>query len=452
MLEGEELEDDTVITGTINSGGLIGPVAGLEKKIDAALKHNFKKILIPKWQSDINSTAIGKNNPEISATIIKVKNLEEAVYHFTGMRTEKTEEELTVSEAYSEKMKEVADKLCIRAKSLMNKTEPGTSLYNLSKDFINKSKMAGQSHYSKASYCFSANLRLKELVLKEKTGEELLQMRNQTLEEYNSFEEEVRSRDKDTITKLQAYIIVMERLNQAKDSLDLIDKDNISANMLAYSSERLYSAKVWSEFFSIEGKEVMLDEEHLRDACLKKTAEAEERISYIELYVPPDFLEGMKQDLEEAFREFDRKDYSFCIFKAAKAKAEANMMLTVLTIKEEEMETVLREKLDAVRKIIIEQQQRELFPILGYSYYEYSKSLIEHDVLSSLTFTEYALEFSRLDLYFPLESRRSIDFDFSSFRIFLAGIIVGYLVFRLITRSKNPGRFQEKRNLPGKKR
>src|SRR3989338_1839001 len=42
-----EINQSVAVTGTINSGGLIGPVGGLKAKIDAASKAKLKKVLIP---------------------------------------------------------------------------------------------------------------------------------------------------------------------------------------------------------------------------------------------------------------------------------------------------------------------------------------------------------------------------------------------------------------------
>lgn len=47
VLSGTPLRDDVAMTGTINSGGIIGPVGGLKSKIKAAAKDGVKVALIP---------------------------------------------------------------------------------------------------------------------------------------------------------------------------------------------------------------------------------------------------------------------------------------------------------------------------------------------------------------------------------------------------------------------
>jgi len=47
LIKNVDFKEDVAITGTINSGGLVGPVGGLKAKIEAASKDGIKKALIP---------------------------------------------------------------------------------------------------------------------------------------------------------------------------------------------------------------------------------------------------------------------------------------------------------------------------------------------------------------------------------------------------------------------
>ena len=48
LLDGLTINEEVAITGTINSGGIIGPVGGLKAKIEIASQKGIKKVLIPK--------------------------------------------------------------------------------------------------------------------------------------------------------------------------------------------------------------------------------------------------------------------------------------------------------------------------------------------------------------------------------------------------------------------
>lgn len=52
-LEGKDIKDNVIISGTINDDGTIGPVAGLLEKAKAVSDAGYKKFLIPKGQSTI---------------------------------------------------------------------------------------------------------------------------------------------------------------------------------------------------------------------------------------------------------------------------------------------------------------------------------------------------------------------------------------------------------------
>ncbi|NQU98062.1 hypothetical protein HQ533_01220 [Candidatus Woesearchaeota archaeon] len=442
VLSDLELDEQTIMTGTINSGGLIGPIAGINEKINAAIDNGFTKIIIPKWQSEVNISKIQEKNLTEKITVVKVKNLEEILYHFTGKDFSKNSEEVLVSKEYSNKMTEVADILCLRSKNILEKVEKSnSSIYITAEDFLNKSedaKIEGY-YYARASYCFSANLRLREIEFSDKSIEGLQIIFNETNNDWKTINDETNEKELISLSNLETYMIVKERLSESSQYLGEIEYHNISYPLLAYAKERLFSAVAWSEFFALQGKKIQLDETYLKQGCLKKIAEAEERINYAELYLPG-FLETSKDDVESALSRHDEGEFAVCMFKASKAKAEANILLTALMIGENETENIVREKLEAIKKIINEQEAKSIFPILGYSYFEYANSLIDYDVVLSLTFAEYSLELSKLDMYFPSKRKFDLNIDFIGLKIFAFGFIIGasvVLLFNLRKRKKS---------------
>ena len=80
LLDDLKLDEKVAMTGTINSGGLIGPVGGIKAKIEAASKANITKVIIPEFSVDENSSELSVYGIEI----INVSTLEEAMYEFTG--------------------------------------------------------------------------------------------------------------------------------------------------------------------------------------------------------------------------------------------------------------------------------------------------------------------------------------------------------------------------------
>ena len=57
-LKNLKLDNTTVMTGTINSGGSIGPVGGIPKKALAAQNAGFKRVLVPLFSINMDSAAL----------------------------------------------------------------------------------------------------------------------------------------------------------------------------------------------------------------------------------------------------------------------------------------------------------------------------------------------------------------------------------------------------------
>jgi len=88
MLDDLRLNEDYAITGTINSGGLIGPVGGLKAKVEAAKKAGLKKVFIPAGEiiARVDNATIDLKNlsKELGIDIIEISTLSEGIKEFTG--------------------------------------------------------------------------------------------------------------------------------------------------------------------------------------------------------------------------------------------------------------------------------------------------------------------------------------------------------------------------------
>ena len=483
-LEGLELDQKVVMTGTINSGGSIGPVGGVYKKAAAAEKAGFKKVLIPLFainleekidqthfmNKTLNITAVNETNktnatnetqdvPSIEETnlsieVVKVSNIEEALAHFTQNPARHVEAEIKVPDDYTSTMKEVATNLCNRALELHKKTVLTDAEINKSGVFIiniNKS-LTQESYYSAASYCFSLGVLLRKANLKEvreRHPEQINKLYDVTKKAVSQFSQNLDKKDLTTLAELETYIIVKERLVESQESLVKV-ANNISTDELAYAVERYYSGVYWSNFFRIQGEALELDQEFLRNACFKKLSEAEERINYASIYIPLT-LQNAQNTIKQAYAFSVQENYKMCLFKASFAKAESNLLLSSIAVEKEQIEELVDEKLKAAKKVILKEQIRSMFPILGYSYYEYANSLKENgDAVSGLIFGEYALELSNIEIYFPKKGFKLPNFDygllFLFISIFLFGAVIGIVTstIKFQRKAKKEKRVQSK--------
>jgi uncharacterized protein len=455
MLDNQNIDETISITGTINSGGMIGPVGGVKEKIEIAAKQGISKIIIP------SSTILVKEGNEtidlrehaksLDIELIDIYELGEALYIFTGKKYKQNGRELIVNEDYKEIMKGLAEELCSGSKeliakySLTNNTDPLLSgAINLTDKGYSIYKK--EDYYSAASFCFGSGTQVRYLMLKtyNLTDDEIIEIIDNTNAKVRLFDHELLEKGYETITGLETYAIVKERIIQADDHLtkskEFLEKGEKEDSVynLAFAIERLKSAELWGRFYGLKSNKFQLDEASIKKSCLKKLSEADERIKYVDLYFP-ESLENTKKEITRAHEDFNKGHYELCLFKASKAKAEADIVLNVFGVDNNKVEEILRQKLDIVKRNIIIEIEKGTFPILGYSYYEYGKSLIERDVFSAMLYAEYALELSNLDMYFKKEKSLNIkNINIGEYIKFvytlLFGIVIGVFITIIFSR------------------
>lgn len=455
-LSNMKLNDDIVLTGTINSGNLIGPVGGIKEKIEIAQKSGFKKVLIPPGEliklennKTINVSEFQKNK---TIKIVEVSTLDSALFEFTGkyFRNVSTKD-LVIDDEYIEIMRTVSDKLCQRTDDMIH----NISDKNYSKQFNNFSTEVNElfnkkDYYSGASKCFSLNIKLRTY-LSNQNNISLQSSMNQLIKEINNFEMNLNNRKIENVPNLQTFIIVKERLNDAKnnnnEALNQLMKNNTQSalNHYSYALERFDSAKSWSLFFEKKGKRLNINKEVLAKTCSKKIQEANSRIQYLNS-ITNNGLDELNEDLNQAKKELKNKEYALCLNYASLAKANADTIIGGSSFRNEsEIKDLIKLKLKISKQIISEQQDNELFPILGYSYYEYSKNLINKSTYSSLLFAQYSLELSDFSLYLENGDKKQIIIeddhivnhktDYEMFIIYSFGVITGAIVAFMLYHS-----------------
>jgi len=238
-------------------------------------------------------------------------------------------------------------------------------------------------------------------------------------------------------------MIVKERISDVKEHIKLF-KLTIGLEeqyyLLAYAEERFYSALSWMQFFSMEGKQFVVNEALLKESCNSKIAEAEERYQYVGLFLNPATIINIQEKIDLGKSSLLNEEYELCLIKASQAKAEANAILSSLGVYEDNILSYVESKKKAVERTIFENSEAGIFPILGYSYYKYADSLKEQEQYTALIYLEYALEMSDLGIYFPEDKFREIPFDIKKeWILFIEGIIVGILATTIIILVKRRG-------------
>ncbi len=426
---------DTAITGTVNSGGIIGPVGGTKEKIEAAAKLGLTKVLIAEGSavplstlqndSDKNSTKEYLNLTQyaaenLSLQVIEVSDLDEVIFYLTGKNLNHKEVQIEENKEYTQIMGDLRDLLCTRVEKIEMELYKEKILVdgNVSKRVEEQKAKADNAtlqkdYYSAASYCFTASIALRNQYYNQKKPslsklwDRFLKLEDQV----QSLEQNLTLQKIETITDLQTLIIVKERLNDVKEQLaifrqmpaDAKNKGEEAYNLLSYSEERYFSAVAWMQFFSMGGKGLQLDTEHIQQSCQQKILEAEEREQYIALFIGENNLEGITKKINSAKEASQKNEFELCLMKAIQAKGDANAVLSTMGLLKEELAGILDSKITAVKRVLAENTAEGTFPILGYSYFQYASSLKEQDPVTALFYLEYALEMSDLSIYFPEE-------------------------------------------------
>ena len=465
LIKDVPLNDEVAVTGTINSGGVIGPVGGIEAKIDAAERAGMKKVLIPigeyfdtnqtihnestdnEINQSLNKTTNLSVGKEFKIGIKEVATLDEALFEFTGKSFREKKANITISQNYADTMKELAIQLCSRSTKLRNRisnlTDNSTkgildNALNLSargKEYFESNKF-----YSSASFCFGSNVEFNHLILLDLnlTSTEITEKIYELRGEIESFDAEIENKELKTVTDLESYMTVKERLIEANEFVDLVqesfDNNNTNLRNLAYAMERLNSAKSWAEFLNNEGREFDFNNETIENACRAKLSEVEERLQYVEIYLPQS-LENTRKELEYAYNDKDEGNFELCLSKASKAKANVDTVLSVFGVRNEDVARVVDKKLEIVERSLVEETEKGVFPIVGYSYFEYANSLKEDDPFSALLYSEYALELSNLDIYFKTQKAEKFilfdKVDKKLLSVLVIGLILGFVIGKI---------------------
>jgi len=475
-----DYDEKVTITGTINSGGIIGPVGGVKEKLEAASAAGLTKVLIPlgtakqKLQERVinstkqanesnttNATNVTENGSDLvlygkeklNLQVLEVVDLDTVVKELSGV--DLNHKPVTVREDadYARIMKGLQEALCIRGDNLMEEIkQEGFSLDNASKDLYLSRKEAAENatrendYYSAASYCFSNDILLRTNYYQQQKLSKVQLMGLYTVlrDKTAKLNEKVKNESIETIADLQTRMVVQERLQDVDDQLQtirssdhIVDLDEMGS-ILAYGEERFYSAVAWYQFFSMEGKEFVFDNSSIGQSCMKKIAESEERYQYVTLFLGPQSI-FIQEKITKAHKALEKNDFTLCLITAAQAKADANAIISSLGIEESSFPQYLESKRKIAERMISENSAEGVFPILGYSYYKYALSLQEKEKFNALVYLEYALEMSDLSMYFPekksfVEEIRSSFLGKRDFQMQVQGFVVGVLVVLLLLR------------------
>ena len=298
-----EYTDNVAITGTINSGAIIGPVGGVKEKVEASAAQGHATALIPlgagqhkQGNETLNVIQYGSEN--LSITVKEVVSLDEVLLELTGEQLNGGVVVVQENPQYQQIMQQLQTVLCDRTEKIQTEIRAGDVAIdeNITKDIDQRNEIALNAsrvgdYYSSASYCFGNNIQLRrELYRSENRSLQQLQHDFVILQrKKDALLTKVSEEKIDTISDLQTLMVVKERLQDVQLQIEEFNTSNNESlqgnqNRLAYAEERFFSAISWTQFFAMNGKKFALNQDVLRTSCIQKISEAEQRHQYVSLF------------------------------------------------------------------------------------------------------------------------------------------------------------------------
>ncbi len=454
----QKLKDKIAITGSLSSGGIIGNVGGVDKKVELAKEKGFKKVIIPIF-SDYNIT-------QEDIEVIKTIDLIDAYNEFNIFKYELETKEVDTTR-YQILMKDLANQICDKSKEMkeeINFSEISNTSYlnpfkNQAEKSFNSSLQANsnENYYSVGSFCFNSNINYRIILESQK---------NMSLDEINSNLDDLKkeldlkyvitSSDEylqniQTINDLYVYLLMADRLSEARDLIkqaidekspeqinniinitsktnntinisindtnknfteiilgDVIDESKLEQikitkqNLYAYASERYFTVNLWEEMIKNDGPKIKLTQKSVEEACIKISREISLKGQLMKSY-NLNFLDEEINKINKLSQ--NPKDKYLCIYQGLELNGKLNTVLNSVSIKNEEQNEFAK-KINEFSKSRLGVNSNNNFPLIPYIYSEYSSDLLnQKDYSSSLLYSNYAISYADLNLYFEKETQ-----------------------------------------------
>ncbi len=455
-LRGQTVDKGVVITGSLNSGGLIGVVGGIEEKIAIADEKGFKRILIPIF-SAYNASS---NDIEVQEVIDIVD-----AYNFFGPDTYELPQKSISYDSYSTLMKTLADDLCARSVYFEQVLDPmeikdslNASLAQARQNY-NSSLSAYElgNFYSSASFCYTANLNYRSILdeentsLKEGIDEQLRELdKNLFLRERELLSSSYLN-SVQTLNDFYVYLIISDRLDEAQayieeaqslnSSLSItvalpFDNETSSTNstvsenqtqnisvskeknleeditsrktlLYSYALERYYTIELWEKLLVHSGEKLHFTDETLDTACMKISRELTMKEEVLKEYGITFFDKEISE--QSALSRNPTKEY-VCLYKGLELSARINTVLNSVGVDNETL-SAYANRVFEFTQTRLSQRESGAFPLIPVIYSEYAGDLISQEQYGTgILYANFALTFADLDLYLNSQSEEEETF------------------------------------------
>ncbi|MCQ4153109.1 MAG: serine protease-like protein [Archaeoglobi archaeon] len=389
-LKNLSLNEKVYMSGMIYPDGFIGPVGGLNYKLEAVAKNGGKIFLIPHGQKTVTVqekvvrkvgmiNIVSTNYKELDLVdygkklgvdVYEVATINEAMKYFTGYEIQKKETNFRISE-YSGILKSLADRMRESIKELENyKTADVQNILSKAESDYN----AG-NYYSATSKFFNAKILMryelykKTLVSAQQFDEEVEKIKKEIAELRDYLKNEPIG-----INSIQIIAAAQERVAEAEKSLDsAVNSKSYSEALqnLAYAKERLESAKVWLSILPTFKEDYQLNATEIKKRAEFYINQANSVIVYASsLKAYSDLLESASDSLEIAKMLYSDGQYAGSVFLALDAITQASLSIEASY---GDVSLKLNERKENA-KIALSEAEEVSYPVLPAAYFEFAET------------------------------------------------------------------------------
>lgn len=396
-LKNISIRNDVFMTGMIYPDGFIGPVGAIPYKLEAAAKNGAKIFLIPKGQrivyvqeqkeekrgpfifiitqtKPIDLVEYGK---QFGVDVREVETVDEALIYYTGLSIVMKQPSFNLSE-YSNVLKQLAIRMKKDTMDLFEDVEVYTQ------EVVELIKRADENYekenyYTATSLYFQAKIELRYLLYTYtiKSDEALSNEFIGVESELNSTLDYLRSVKEVGVESFQLFGAAEERVTLAEEYLQLAKTSrnfDEALRHLAYSKERIGSAKVWLSLLNTIKKDISIGKEELEKRSQFYLNQAESLIVYAKtIGGHPSLIKEAKDRAELSRKQLDDGFYSGAAISAIDAITKASLSIEFIDANQE----IIESKKELARRsaqIALAEVEKIVMPILPTAYYEFAET------------------------------------------------------------------------------
>lgn len=434
LLQNWNMSNATVMTGMINPDGSIGPIGGIQQKIDAAYSVGATRFLLPKGQSTKTIEEYAENKYMIE--VVEVADINEALENFTGYSFYydesngeiTTENYITSMKPLASRLLEESDELYQQAESLFDQVKSKIPNY---KDFFNdyyyRDEIRGvlrdaedlleeseewlnkKMYYTSLTLSFLSSINSQFVYYacqyfdeEEKDRQKyFINLLKEVTDFYNEKKDIAQKAEIKGMISLQGIGAAQKRSAEAESFISNANNSYHTGSpinaltYLARAKQRSNSVEWWVNISSHFNDTGEISTSEIDALALEYIGDAEQSVVYSKILLEEKGERsyyiigenGAEALLESAKNDRENNYPAAALFGALEALVKANLAIETLGI---DSQPVMLDKVERANKSavnsIIKSRSHGIEPILAVSYYEYAQSLKEKSEYDSALF------------------------------------------------------------------